>query len=372
MNIRTPLAAALLMTSSAAMAQFFGPPEDDMIFKCGTVPYIACTDAQLARRATIQKSGGCPQPVTNACTDYMMRNGGSGVNPAETMAAKDPGAGNEWADPSCTQIPCRLKDKADADMPPAFDPKTFQSELAKIRAEAKADGDENTFVDLGNNRYGVVTPDGIVRACGPSSCNAKPLDLGKYPGLADKIQEAKSLNGGATSLNPDNPNGGMNGSKKSGPVGMTALSVPLDKGDGGDGTPTGGTGEDNPVVTGDGGSAGARSLGAGIAGDQANLAKGFGAFATGGTGGSGGSGGTGGDVAMKDEVVKVDGATVKLDGVFTYTRLKKNSDGIGAAAGTFNTGKMTGFASPADPGSGSGDPQVTPGQLGKIQAGANQ
>lgn len=364
MNIGTPLAAALLMTASAATAQTLAAPglggfggttagsfslngasaaDDDMLFKCDTPPYAACTAAQLNRRAALRASGTCPPPAGKACVDYLMKNTASS-NPAETIAAYTPPEGVQWASPDCQHIPCKLAEKPDAAAgetpaapsnlkgPPPFDAKDFQKELANARADGK-----NTIVDLGDNRYGVVLDNGDVSVCGPGKC-AAPRPAGDFPGLAAKIQDARQE---AASIN--NGRGSINDGNKSSPGGRGPVSLA------------------SSAPSTDGRNA-AREQGAEIASNQAGL-NGEAAPASGGT--PGGAAGAG-----NQAVIKVDGAVAKAEAAkngYTYTQIgaaaKNGEDIIQGGAATFND-----MANP----NRRADPPVDEKYLGKIQAAANQ
>src|SRR5688572_12085714 len=93
MNIKNPLAAALLMISASASAQLLYPgpsaADDEMVFKCGFVPYRLCTEQELAARRAAVMSGRCPMPASDACQRFMMQNGDT-TQPAGTIAAKNP------------------------------------------------------------------------------------------------------------------------------------------------------------------------------------------------------------------------------------------------------------------------------------------
>lgn len=368
MNIKNPLAAAFLMTASAVLAQPYaanpgwtGPggttsnlfslngasaPDDDMLFKCSTVPYIACTPAQLNRREAMQRSGKCPEPASKACVDYLMSNAGS-VNPAETIAAKDPGKGNEWLSPDCTQIPCRTKPaKEDASeaaahgpapqpgdpgfigplLPPGFYDKQDKEALAKARAEIGQDGVKDV-VDLGGGRLAMMLDDGRVGICTRSQCEKPvPADSVKDPKVAawvasNKMTDGSSGGGGMKSLNAP---GDRNNPARTG-------GGPTDESGGGNTTPPGSS---NP----------ARNLGAEIAGDQNSLAKGFGAAVASTGGGAAGLTGTGAEA-----VVKVDGATIAKPSAIplTYSRLQQNSDQLEETAGGVRAPNGV-FAAPGD------------------------
>jgi hypothetical protein len=400
MKTLEPLAAALLLMAASASAQPFSAgagtgfnltgnnsgglvlapgssPVDDMVFKCGTVPYVACTAAQLNLREAVRTSGKCPSPAIPACVDYLMKQSGSS-NPAETIAAYTPPDGTKWASPDCTHIPCKLADDAGKgaiesglpydqqpgfigppappknNLPPAFDSKEFQKELAAARADSS-----NTIVDLGDNRYGVVLDDGSVSVCGKGLCNM-PRPASEFPKLAEQIQAANSINSGAKSLNSDNPNAGFQAnSEKQAPQ--------------------------TPSITNSGRTSGSPDNAAEDT-SASDEAKGFGRQAAADSvavSGSDPSSGAGSSVASNGsssggeagagQVIKTKAAALGSIEI-TYTRLQKTESDIKGAAGAFNNGQMTGFASPNAPAASGrlAEPPVDEKYLGKIQAASNE
>lgn len=397
MNIRKPLALALLMTASAASAQPFatspqptfnffstnaspfsltgsgsGDAIPDASFTCSSmenvhIPFASCTKEQLDDRKRF--NGECPAKST-ACKEYLQRSL-SGANPAGTIAAYTPPPGQQWASPSCTHIPCLLADSPtegdeivvtgrrqvsekprDDDfvgpvlppnenkLPPAFDAKDFQKEIADARADS-----QNTIVDLGDNRYGVVLEDGTVAVCGRGACNM-PRPASEFPKLAEQIQMATSINSGINSLNNDNPNG------------FTAKS------DKGKSAPGGGMPPPADDDSASSGSNGGGSLGRSFATDQANISGGGGGDASSSGSGGGASSGDGkGYIAVKPSEMEPVGR-IKI----THTALLKTEADINSAEKAFTSGK-NGFAAPNDDtGSAAGDPPISPEHLGKIQA----
>lgn len=402
MKIPNPLAAALLLIASAAAAQPFSAgagsgfsltganssplllapgagPIDEMVFKCSTPPYVQCTAAQLNLREAVRTSGKCPQPAIPACVDYLMRQSGAS-NPAETIAAYTPPDGMKWASPDCTHIPCKLVDDSRKStvidgivvtgrrydqqpgfigppaplknaLPPAFDSKEFQKELAAARAD-----NQYTVVDMGDNRYGIVFDDGNVSVCGAGQCTM-PRPASDFPKLPEMIQAAQSLNSGAGSINNDNP-GFTASSNKQTPnlnnAGRTAGGAPADPGPGASASNE------------------AREFGQQAANDSAAIS---------GTSGSGGSGAGGTSVASggaaaagpgEGEVIKTRAEALGSIEI-TYSRLQKTEADIKGAAGAFDKGQMTDFAAPNAPASGRlAEPPVDEKYLGKIQASSNE
>lgn len=384
MKTPSPLAAALLMLAASASAQLLsGPsgsgfsmtgtsqspfsfgstsgPVDDVVFKCGTVPYIACTDVHMNKREAIRISGVCPAPASAACTEYLMSTRGA-TNPAETIAAYTPPPGREWASPDCQRIPCRLADPPPTDeivvtgrrptaptesglpydqqpgfigppappsgpsMPPPFSSAEFQRELADARSD-----NQHTVVDLGNNRYGVVLDDGSVSVCGRGQCST-PRPASEFPDLADRIQAATSLNSGAGSLNDDNPNGFTKSSNPpSTPPGDSGRS-----GRSGQGT-TAPPSEDvasNPSdeARTSGGDAGAFFRGNGGGGQGA------------GAGGTSGNGYAAAAANGKEEAIATQAA--ELDGVFTYIKTREIKAKIDRTEGAVTSGGDGTFVTP--------------------------
>ena len=395
MNTRTPLAAALLMTASAAFAQplatpnFAGPnglggggaglaaPLSDGDFSCSEaklehIPFAPCTTAQLNNREAVKISGKCPEPASNACKDFFGRLSGAG-NISDPIAAYTLLPGQAWASPTCTHIPCRTvgsptgaipydqepgfigppappvdrsaAHSGESPLPPAFDAKDFQKELADARANNEDPALK--IIDLGNNRYGVVGPNGV-NVCGKGQCDIKPRPLTSFVNIKDQLQAANNINSGADSINNGQPKGNKS-------AGFTAQSNPS-----------------NLPGASDNGSTppSAHDVGAGIGGDQGRISKGFGTGA-GSTGGAGGSD-SGGDVAAKDkEVIKVDGKTLKMPDGYTYTHLAETAAVLDKTATAVRKSGGV-FAAPGENADDdSKGPPITPGVLGKTQAVAN-
>ncbi len=403
MKTPPPLAAALLLIAASASAQplaggynfsggqnttpfsFGGAsgPVDDIVFKCGTVPYIACTDVHLNKREAIRIAGTCPAPASAACTAYLMSTRGA-TNPAETIAAYDPPPDMEWADPRCQQIPCRVvprtdeivvtgrrnptaydqepgfigppaPPKAKSNLPPAFSPAEFQRELADARAQNEDSGSGYTVVDMGDNRYGVVLDDGSVSVCGLGQCTM-PRPASEFPNLADQIQAARSLNNG-DSINKENPNGFTMASNKQNPPGAAP-------GGGGRQTPPppGGGGRQTPPPPG-GGPVAANNEARGSGNDAGEFFKSGGGAAGMGAGGSQGGGYAAAAANGKEEAIAAHAA--ELDGVFTYIKTQEIKAEIDRTAGSVMSGGDGTFVTPATtPDANAGDLQFKGTQSG--------
>lgn len=399
MNTRNPLAAALLLLAGSASAQLLsGPsgngfsmtgtsqsplsfggssgPVDDVVFKCGTVPYIACTDVHMNKRENIRISGVCPAPASAACTEYLMSTRGA-TNPAETIAAYTPPPGREWASPDCQRIPCRLADPVVLDeivvtgrrnpaptesglpydqqpgfigppappsgpsLPPAFSAADFQRELSAARSDS-----QNTVVDLGDNRYGVVLDDGSVSVCGMGQC-AAPRPASEFPGLADQIQAANSLNNGAGSLNDGNPQGFTPSSNKRTPPAPGSSGRPSQ------GTPP--PADDvasNPSDE-------ARASG----GDAGSFFRSNGGGMGASAGGTSGNGYAAAAADGQQEAIATEAA--ELDGVFTYIKTQEIKASIDRTAGAVTTGGDGTFVTPkTTPDANAGDLQFRGTQSG--------
>lgn len=403
MNTRAPLALALLMTVSAASAQFTltdlgAAPAgsnplslanisstsnlDEATFSCSSpllvhIPFAPCTTQQLRDRESF--NGVCP-PKSTACADYMKRSL-SGANPAGTIAAFTPPPDTKWADPSCTHIPCRLAD----DKPKTEDPKAETGVNDAIQGPPQ-------MVDMpegGPEGKMLRYPSGRVEYCFDNSCtktSGKPMTPSEAKEYlkneyADQKQLANSLNSG-TPTNAGRNFSGMNvndhpeettskddSTQKSTPnPGGTTPSpssnrAPNYPGSGGGSSTDDGGGQstassdNNP-----------RSIGANFSDDLSRLSSG----GTGGGGDSSSSGGGSASTGRGDEVVKVDGrlATEQMNNTgYTYTKIgeaAKNSDALikgGAAAFGAESGKGR-----QDVDSTIGDGRY----LGKIQAVSNQ
>lgn len=373
MKTSNPLAAALLLIAASASAQplaggynFGGGqnttpfslgaasgPVDDIVFKCGTVPYIACTAEHMNKRENIRITGICPAPASKACTDYLMRARGA-ANPVETIGAYDPPV--QWASPDCQHYGCLLAEPVVLDeivvtgrrnpaptesglpydqqpgfigppappsgpsMPPPFSPGEFQRELADARSD-----NQHTVVDLGNNRYGVVLDDGSVSVCGRGQCST-PRPANEFPNLAEQIQLARSLNNG-DSINKENP-GGFTPASNRQPPGTT---------------PPGGSGRSATPPPSDEVASTSSNEARGSGNDAGNF------FRSNGGGDMGASGATGGGYAAaatngKEEAIATEAA--ELDGVFTYIKTQEIKAAIDRTAGAVTSGGDGTFVTP--------------------------
>lgn len=375
MKTPNPLAAALLLVAASASAQLLsGPaggsgfsmtgtssfslgsnsgPVDDVVFKCGTVPYIACTDVHMNKREAIRISGVCPAPASAACTQYLMSTRG-GSNPAETIGAYDPPV--QWASPDCQHYGCLLAEPVVLDeivvtgrrrpaptdsglpydqqpgfigppappsgpsMPPPFSPADFQRELADARSD-----NQYPVVDLGDNRYGVVLEDGTVSVCGLGQC-AMPRPASEFPNLADQIQAANSLNNGAGSINDGNPNGFTPSSNKQTPPGPARSGTPP--------PPPADDVASNPSDE-------ARTSG----GDAGSFFRSNGGGVGASAGGTSGGGYAAAAANGKEEAIATEAAA--LDGVFTYIKTQEIKAEIDRTAGAVTTGGDGTFVTPA-------------------------
>lgn len=407
MKTPTPLAAALLLIAASAAAQPLATgfsmtgtnsnaspfalqlapgsaPVDEMVFKCGTVPYVACTTAQTNLREAVRVSKKCPQPAIPACVDFLMKLSNS-TNPAETIAAYTPPPGQKWADPACNHIPCKLADEpvvldeivvtgrrtgpGSYEDEPGFigppspfrnqGPQPFSDDSAFKQAmkdqEAVTPG---KVVDLGNNTYAVDTGDGnysIGGLCNGAPCNGLPKPADQIPGLADALQVANSFNSGRNSINNDNPNGFTASSNKQTPN--------LDN----SGRTSGGEQQADDTNPSDE----AKGMGRQAAADSVAVSGTSGSSGSGSSVASSGSPSSGG--ATAEQVIKTKAAALGSIEI-TYTRLQQTEDSIKGAAGAFNNGQMTGFASPNAPAASGrlAEPPVDEKYLGKIQASSNE
>lgn len=388
MKTRNPLAAALLLLASAASAQPYAPgagagfsmtgtnsapfsmagataENDDMLFKCSTVPYIACTTAQMNQRELIRETRICPRPVSAACEDYLKRNP-FGPNPAETIAAYTPPPGREWASPTCQRIPCRLADEpsapgaAPAPTPasnsyeddPGFigPPSPFRaSRSAPVMSDAQFQQAFDSAkkehgasaIDLGNKRYGILNDDGTINVCGAQGCSKRPQSE-----FADQIQLAR------------NESFSFNGASAGGRTNTGSPAVP------GPGNAGQTNGSPNPADEVSSASDEARGSG----NDAGNFFR-SGSDDSGSRSGSGaGSGGSDGyaSAAGKDQVIKTKAA--ELDGVYTYNKTQEIKATIEKTAGAVTGGVDGTFATPTNtPDANAGDLQFK-----GTQSGANQ
>ncbi|MBI2387268.1 MAG: hypothetical protein HYV14_14845 [Elusimicrobia bacterium] len=412
MKTPNPLAAALLLIAASAAAQPFSAgagtgftmpagnsspfllapgagPIDEMVFKCGTVPYVACTAAQLNLREAVRTSGKCPQPAIPSCVDYLMRN--AGTAPIQLLGNQaNPSTANDEFFKKCGTVPYRLctseeeaqkaawekeqaKRAAESGLPydkqpgfigppappinasnsvgmfsdpPAFSPAEFQKEMADARSD-----NPYPVIDLGDNRYGIVTPDGEVQVCGKGLC-AGTRAPGEIPDFHDKVQMARAESAGFT------------GSSGGGQAGRNAPATPGINNAGQTGSPNQAADQTNPSDE-------AKGMGRQAAADSAAVSGASGSPS--GTGGSIASNGSSSGGATAEQVIKTKAASLGSIEI-TYTRLQKTEDDIKGAAGAFSSGQMTGFASPNAP-SASGrlaEPPVDEKYLGKIQASSNE
>lgn len=419
MKTPTPLAAALLLIAASAAAQPYaagvGPSFsmtgtnpapfsyapgsamiDEMVFKCGTVPYVACTAAQLNLREAVKASRTCPQPAIPACVDYLMKMKDTGTAPFQLLGNQaNPSTANDEFFKKCGTVPYRLctpdeeaqkatwekeqaKRAAESGLPydqqpgfigppappaaghgpinasnsagmfsdpPAFSPAEFQKELSDARSD-----NPYPVIDLGDNRYGVVTPDGEVQVCGKGVC-AGTRDPSRIPNFQDKIQQARAeavaftgaSGGGQTNKTvPSTP--GINNAGQTGSVNQADDTSPSDE---------------------------AKGMGRQAAADSVAVSGTSGSSGSGSSVASSGSPSSGG--ATAEQVIKTKAAALGSIEI-TYTRLQQTEDSIKGAAGAFNNGQMTGFASPNAPAASGrlAEPPVDEKYLGKIQASSNE
>jgi hypothetical protein len=254
MNIKPPLAAALLMLASTAMAQLtLTPPPalgtgnfgdatrplsltgaystnvpDDASFNCSTWtnmnfmsnPLVFCTPAQEMARLSF--FGFCPYGNT-ACSNYMSRIMlPKYSNPAEAQGEIDaraataaPEAPKPIEAASATEAspqpgdPNFMGPVMGPPVPPGFyeaqDKKAFEKAREKIGADGVKD-----VVDLGNGNIAMMREDGTAEVCGRSSQCADPVPAStlKNP----KIEEWVANNNAGY-----NQNGGMKSMTNPGP-----------------------------------------------------------------------------------------------------------------------------------------------------------
>lgn len=399
MKTPTPLAAALLLIAASAAAQPLATgfsmtgansnaspfalqlapgsaPVDEMVFKCGTVPYVACTTAQTNLREAVRVSKKCPQPAIPACVDFLMKLSNS-TNPAETIAAYNPPPGTQWASPDCTHIPCRLADSPTAPSNPGASAQTlagrsYEDEpgfigppspfrtnnaagstpppMTDAEYEQVFQGIKESYgadaIDLGNKTYGILTDDGLMSVCSPTDCRQA-----QQSEFADKIQQARAeavaftgaSGGGQTNKTvPSTP--GINNAGQTGSVNQADDTSPSDE---------------------------AKGMGRQAAADSVAVSGTSGSSGSGSSVASSGSPSSGG--ATAEQVIKTKAAALGSIEI-TYTRLQQTEDTIKGAAGAFNNGQMTGFASPNAPAASGrlAEPPVDEKYLGKIQASSNE
>ncbi len=226
MNAKYPLAAALLMTATAALAQSMSAPKfgnlgnapggnfsfgaasgealDDMVFKCSTSPFRPCTDAEKQQRQAVKQRGACPTPASQACVAFLM---GSGAAPTSGLELLGSRPDVEWLDPvNCHQIPCRTKNSpggsdtsttveeivvtarrpapqrqnqapvpGDADfmgpvrpqdLPPAITPFKDDTDYEAAKATQQQVTPNQKIIDLGDRRYALLSEDGQTASIG--------------------------------------------------------------------------------------------------------------------------------------------------------------------------------------------------------------
>jgi len=397
MKTPNPLAAALLLIAASAAAQPLATgfsmtgtnsnaspfalqlapgsaPIDEMVFKCGTVPYVACTTAQTNLREAVRTSKKCPQPAIPACVDFLMKQSNS-TNPAETIAAFTPPPGTQWASPDCTHIPCRLADSpagpaaggqtlagrsyedepgfigppspfrtnnAAADTPKAMTDAEYEQVFQGIKESYGADA-----IDLGNKTYGILTDDGLMSVCSPTDCRQA-----QQSEFADKIQQARAEAVAFT------------GASGGGQTNKTVPSTPGINNAGQTGSVNQADDDTNPSDE-------AKGMGRQAAADSVAVSGNSGSSGSGSSVASSGSPSSGG--ATAEQVIKTKAAALSSIEI-TYTRLQQTEDTIKGAAGAFNNGQMTGFASPNAPAASGrlAEPPVDEKYLGKIQASSNE
>jgi len=393
MNIRNPLAAALLLTATQSIAQptlnptpnpnlasFYGVSSsasllDDATFSCSSpllvhIPYAPCTSQQLRDRESFY--GVCP-PQSVACKDYMVRLL-SGANPAGTIAAHTPPPDTEWASPTCTHIPCALKENKSGDTK-----KDEPNNNSEVNDAIQGPPQMVDMPEGGPQGKMLQYPSGRVEYCFDNSCSKTsgtpmtPKEAAAYlkNEYADQKQLANSINSGSPSLtNAGNSISGlgMDDSGSNTPSGDTsrtntntggATPPPSERST--PNTPSAGGTEDNSgggmTSTGDNSP---RGLGSDIGGDLGRLG-----------GDSGSSSSSGGGIASaggNESIIRVNGtvaAEEAVKGGYTYTR-------IGAAAkGTESIikGGAATFQSESENGRRDVDSTIGDGSnLGKIQA----
>lgn len=405
MNIRNPLALALLMTASAASASpapgtnqplptfNFGATAspfsmtaganttsdlDDQTFNCTSqdnlhIPWASCTAQQLKDRA---RFNGVCSPKSQACKDYMQRTL-SGTNPAGTIAAYTPPPGSEWASPDCTHFPCRTKGSPGGEVeeivvtgrrspPPSSnyedDPNFVGPRLPREQAPPaafSANSAPPAPPPMTEKEYQKTLADM------KGTYGDKVVDLGnKTYGVLDEKGDGMSICG---------PSGCSRGrqSEHQDAIQKARAEANAFTGTSGGGTSnppkSGGQTAGGPPPSQDddsGGSRSPRGMGAAFAGETG--------IASSGSGGSGysASGASGGGSEGKTEVIK-DSNGIKLNREFTYIKTAEIDRQIETEAKAFAKGQP-GFAAPNEPLPGAvGDPPISPEHLGKIQAVAN-
>ncbi|UPT75072.1 MAG: hypothetical protein M0D55_04995 [Elusimicrobiota bacterium] len=299
----------------------------DITFKCGTAPYRACTTDELNRQSRVKSTGRCTMtPASEACASFLMRNGSGqnpalragdplsqiddfalkcgkvpyrlctadeerrrdqllaqqrgagGANPTAASASQDYGVSGGLIGPPCPPDICGGAGRGMSSDPPAFTKDEFQREMADARSD-----NPYPVIDLGDNRYGVVTPDGEVQVCGKGVC-AGTRDPSTIPGYADKVQLARAEKTGFNASS-----GG----------GQTPVPVKSEPGASRSATSQPGADQDAADV----------AAAQGQIGRSVTNSSGAGPGWTGtGTASAGASG-------TASEVVKVDGSTIKVDAI---------------------------------------------------------
>lgn len=381
MNARNlPLSAFLLTAALAAQAQLLNPQaggsgftlpnsglsglggsagsdplNDDMTFKCGTVPYRQCTADELNRQENVKRAGRCPMsPATDACASFLMRSSANGgANPAQTIAAYTPPPGQKWASPDCQRIPCALAPDdsntveeivvtaprresspkpGDADfIGPPCPPEVCggganNSGLWDSQFEAIKEKNPGA-VSVGNERYIVPDPEDPSKwhECTPMMCKRDPVDGSKY---ADQIQAARA-NAAMFNVASHNSDQGRTKSSSS----SQQQQDPIDP---------------NPT-------SGAPSTASSDAGDVLSALRsmdrggeGSGTMGSSWTGtGSGGSGTNGSGSPAGAQTVKIDGGTISsdlgADGGITFTGNQEMLRRIDAARKDVDSGNVDGM-----------------------------
>lgn len=392
-NRATSLAAALILTATAASAQLFptsngtGPTfnsssnnpfaatspansDPDWIFKCGTPPYLACTPAEITRRDAVKNNQFCPTvPPTAKCTEFIMRNGDS--NPMGNYAAQTAPDGFKWANPDCTRIPCQITPTTTAPKPgektvaregePGFigppdlrGPQPFTDDAAfKAAMTSQEETTPGKVIDLGNRQYAVDIGGGQYSVGGQirgRTVGGTPVPAAQIPGLQAAIDKKAAQDKLVADTNAANENM-FTGSSAGGNQNRTAA------------TPGGGR-DDGAAVDGV-----QRELGGGGTGSggPTTASSGGGSGSTGG-GSSGGVTSTGG--GNDDIKVKVKHGEVMATGT-TFVLNQNMEKIINGAEKTYKNGNMTSFSVDGEVGGTvtgrPADPPVDAKYLGKQQ-----
>lgn len=413
-----PLAAALLAAASSAPAQSlaapafgFGPQSAspfgassgsvDMVEKCSTVPYRACTTEELNMREA-RKAGTCTEKDF-ICQRRLMEASSQGNSALQQLGNEGTPSGTKPFYLLCGTVPyrsCTPKEEKEKELAAAD--KAPKTEEPGVNDNIQGPPQMLDMPKGGPEGKMLQYPSGRVEYCFDNSCSKTsgkpmtPAEAKKYlkEQYADQKQIANSLNGGGEPINASrNAGGGKSGDKSGDRMGSnSADETPVQGGNnptaygGGPQTPgartdsakndaadvynaqrnvasTGGdSGSGRSGTVGPSGSSGPGSSGpSSYSGRSGSSGSGSGSW------GAGNSGRSGGD----DEVIYAPGR--KLDEVeVTYRGHQRLEQDIKRTAGTFNTGKLTGFASPNEPvGGTAGDPPISPEHLGKQQFSAN-